>query len=206
MPSIAATGHRTTRHRRSQSPNGSGSPARTANRGDRNRARTRSRTQQQHDRRRVAATQRQGAPQGGKRKPSGSRHQQAEGRAVSPVHDPGGRIDPAIPAKYPESSRSERPPPDQPPGASGCIGRQWVAVEHTESLYGRNLRRHLIRSTPKVFSSTTVIWCGAPHRLALGGAITVDAACTRSGPPRRTRPSTPQVRIGRSSSSSEICR
>ena len=53
-------------------------------------------------------------------------------------------------------------------------GRRRVTVEHTESLHGRNLLRHLIRILKSLLVHHRDLGAVRLHRLALGGAVTVD--------------------------------
>ena len=53
-------------------------------------------------------------------------------------------------------------------------GRHRVTVEHTESLHGRNLLRHLIRVLESLLVHHRNLGAVRLHCLALGGAVTVD--------------------------------
>ena len=53
-------------------------------------------------------------------------------------------------------------------------GRRRVTVEHTESLHGRNLLRHLIRVLESLLVHHRNLGAVRLHRLALGGAVTID--------------------------------
>ena len=127
-----------------------------------------------HDSRRVAAAQRQGAPQGGKEHRQ-VRHQQAEGQGGIPrVHDPGVVNRPGDTGKNTQNRAGQQARHQTRLLRLRVHGRRRVTVEHTESLHGRNLLRHLIRILKSLLVHHRDLGAVRLHRLALGGAVTVD--------------------------------
>ena len=129
-----------------------------------------------HDGRRVAATQRQGTPQGGKENRQ-VRHQQAEGQGGIPrVHDPGVVNRPGDTGKNTQNRAGQNARHQASLLRLRMHGCGRVTVKHTESLHGRNLLRHLIRVLKSLLVHHRDLGAVRLHCLALRGAITVNSS------------------------------